>query len=242
MGAPVRIFPDYVRRLLNRNGRCKRRSPHPALPRGRAISGKTTGSRRCLVYFMFLPQGRVYGYDAPGVHRREAERGLRVVEYTRNMLILVEVASFAVDQDRNAPLVILKERGGERTLPVSIGPFEASAIAIKSLNVKPDKPLTIDLAKAIMEQLNGKLDRVVIHDFVDNSYATRLHVVGAGGVHLLECRASDAIALALRCDAAIFVAERVFEKSDMGAPSRKTSLRTTIRSIDTLDFGRYYLE
>jgi hypothetical protein len=158
------------------------------------------------------------------------------------MLILVEVASFAMDQDRNAPLVILKERGGERTLPVSIGPYEASAIAIKSLNVTPDKPLTIDLARAIMEQLSGRLDRVVVHDSAESSYMTRLHVVTADGVHLLDCRASDAIALALRCDAPIFVAERVFEKCQAEAGSEKCSLRNTIRSIDTLDFGRYFLE
>ncbi|MDO5576863.1 MAG: DUF151 domain-containing protein, partial [Fibrobacter sp.] len=77
------------------------------------------------------------------------------------MLIQVEVVSFAVDPSRNIPVIILKETSGERTLPVAIGPLEASAIALESLKVPVEKPLTIDLAKIIMEQLGGVLSRAV---------------------------------------------------------------------------------
>jgi len=159
------------------------------------------------------------------------------------MLVLVEIASFAVDPGKNVPLVILKESGGRRTLPVTIGPMEASAIAIQSLNVASEKPLTIDLVKLVMERLGGTLDRVVIYDVDGQSLRTRLQIVAGRTVHLVECRASDAIAFALRSGSPIYVAELVFEKQGaQDGGSAQNRLRTAISSLDTFDFGRCCLE
>ncbi|NLE01629.1 MAG: bifunctional nuclease family protein [Fibrobacter sp.] len=158
------------------------------------------------------------------------------------MLIQVEIASFAVDPSRNSPLIILKEISGDRALPVPIGPLEASAIAIESLKVTPDKPLTIDLLKIILEQLNGTLNRVVIYDLVDQSLLARLQVINQNTMIFIDCRPCDAIALAMRCEAPIFVQDCVFDKSSPEKISEKDKLRRNIASIDTTEFGRYFLE
>ncbi len=158
------------------------------------------------------------------------------------MLIQAEIASFALDPNRNTPVIILKEVNGERSLPVPIGPLEASAIAIESLNVTPEKPLTIDLAKLIMEQLGGSLKRVVIHELVGQSLHARAHIRSATGMCLVDCRPCDAIALAIRCGVDIFIDDQVLEKSSEGAHSEKERIRQRVRSIDTIEFGRYFLE
>jgi hypothetical protein len=158
------------------------------------------------------------------------------------MLIQVEVASFAVDPGRNSPLVILKEISGSRTLPVPIGPLEASAIAIESLKVVPEKPLTIDLARIILEQLGGVLSRVVIYDMIEQSLQARLQVAHENSMIFIDCRPSDAIALAMRCSTPIFVSDSVLEKNIPGKVSEQEKLRRNISSLDTTEFGRYFLE
>lgn len=159
------------------------------------------------------------------------------------MLILTEVTSFAIDPSTSAPLVILKETLGDRTLPIIIGPCEANAIAIKSLNVQPERPLTIDLVKMVVESLRGALDRVVVYDLVDGVYFARLHIQSQGGVVTIDCRPSDAIALAMRCQTSIFVEDRVFEKScTTPIPSEGDAIRKNIKGLDTLDFGTYQLQ
>lgn len=159
------------------------------------------------------------------------------------MLIKVEISSFAIDPMQNLPLIILKENNGERTLPIAIGSAEASAIAIKSLDVPPERPLTIDLAKLIMEELHGSLKRVVIYDLNNQIFYAHLHIATHKSMHIIDCRPSDAIAIALRCECDIFVEDRVFEKSETGHTlSERERLKQTISQLDTLDFGRYYLD
>jgi hypothetical protein len=158
------------------------------------------------------------------------------------MLIKVEIISFAIDSSLNIPLVILKEYNGERTIPILIGSSEASAIAFKSLNINPTRPLTIDLANLIMTELGGTLKRVIIYDLIDQIFLARLQIIKENYTHLIDCRPSDAIALALRCESNIFVDEIVFEKNDRSNSFSKNKLKQNIANIDTLDFGRYYLD
>ncbi len=159
-----------------------------------------------------------------------------------NMLIQMEISSFALDTGRNTPVIILKETSGERTLAVPIGPLEAGAIAIQSLEVTTEKPLSIDLVKLVMEQLGGSLRRVVIHHAGDKSLQARLHLQSAQGTGIIECRPSDAIALAMRCKALLFVDEAVLTNEKDGSGSPEEQLRSRIRSMDTVDFGTYFME
>ena len=159
------------------------------------------------------------------------------------MLIKVEVTSFGVDPGQNIPLIILREIGGERSLPILVGSSEASAIAIRALDINSERPLTVDLAKLILLELGGTLERVVVYDLVDQVFYARLHISAGKSMHLLECRPSDAIALALRCDCPIFVEDSVFEKNEnKEVVSEKEKLKRNIANLDTLDFGRYYMD
>jgi bifunctional DNase/RNase len=159
------------------------------------------------------------------------------------MLIKVDIASFAVDPSQNIPVIILKENAGERTIPLSVGSIEASSIAIKYLDIKSERPLTIDLAKLIIKELGATLKRVVIYDLVDLVFFANIHLATEKSVHVIDCRPSDAIALALRCDCDIFVEDAVFEKNITGhVLSDKERLKKNITGIDTLEFGKYYLE
>lgn len=158
------------------------------------------------------------------------------------MLIQVEIASFALDATRNTPVIVLKECNGERSLPIPVGPLEASAIAIETLEVVPEKPLTIDLVKRMIDQFGARLDRVVITDVVENSILARVHIASAKGVILMDCRPSDAIALSLRGGVPIFIDDKVLDRTIPGTVSVKERLRRRIRSLDTIEFGKYFLE
>jgi len=159
------------------------------------------------------------------------------------MLVQVEITSFAVDPQRSIPLIILKECGGERTLAVPIGPLEASAIAMHSLEVETSKPLTIDLVKIVIEQFGGSIMRIVISDVIEQSFSASIHIKLGSSVKVIECRPCDAIGLALSSGCPIFVREAVFFKvnSDMEL-SEEEQLRKHIRSIDAAEFGRFVLE
>jgi bifunctional DNase/RNase len=159
------------------------------------------------------------------------------------MLIRVEVTSFGIEPGQNIPLIILREIGGERSLPILIGSAEASAIAIKALDINSERPLTIDMAKLILLELGGTLERVVVYDLIDQTFYARLHIATGKSMHLLDCRPSDAIALALRCDCPIFVEDSVFDKNENKKTlSEKEKLKRSIANLDTLDFGRYYMD
>lgn len=156
------------------------------------------------------------------------------------MLITVEFTSFALDPGKNIPLIMLKEKKGSRVLSIPIGPIEASAIALETLKVTPDKPLTIDLAKSLLENLGGTLARVVFFDEAGSSLAARLEITTNRSVKMVECRPCDAIALALRCRAPMFARDTLFEKNKN--ESKRDILRASIASLTTLDFGNSFLE
>ncbi|MBD3346891.1 MAG: hypothetical protein GF401_17690 [Chitinivibrionales bacterium] len=159
------------------------------------------------------------------------------------MLVPVEVSSLTLDSQVSSPVVILSEIGGRRTLSILVGHLEAGAIAIKTLNANSDKPLTIDCVKLAIEQLGGELTKTVICDYVDNAFVARLYIKSGSTMKVIECRACDGIALAMRCSGDIYVEESVFDKSGQSLfLTEAHQIRNTITSMDTVDFGRYYLE
>ncbi len=156
----------------------------------------------------------------------------------------MDVVSFGVDPSRNTPILLLKETGGQRSLAVPIGPFEASALAMTTLGVTVEKPMAIDLSRLVLESLGGSLERVVIAEGSESEgLLARLHVRGARGLVLIDCVPSHGIVLALRCDAPVLVFEDVLEKRQGAkASSPAELLRRHIASLDTVDFGCYHLE
>lgn len=132
-------------------------------------------------------------------------------EGDRDVLVEMKVKSLGLDRASNTPVVILQEQGGERVLPIWIGPGEASAIAMQLADMKFSRPLTHDLIVSVMDGLEGSLERIVITEVVDNTYYAELIVRRNGEVISVDARPSDSIAVALRMDAAILADDSLLD-------------------------------
>jgi len=177
------------------------------------------------------------------------------------VLVEVKVQSLGLDRLSNSPVLILQEKGGERVLPIWIGPGEASAIAMQLARMKVSRPLTHDLLVSVLAGLGGSLDRVVITGVTDSTYYAELVIQRTGGVISVDARPSDSIAVALRAEARIFAEDELLEMatveiSDEGAeslhdPSNETlagpsvpftdaeELKEYLRRMHPEDFGRF---
>ena len=129
------------------------------------------------------------------------------------MAIEMQVTGLTIDPVNNAPIVILREKDGGRILPIWIGVIEASAIAFELEQVKLTRPMTHDLLRSCIESLGGRVERIQIVDLRDNTYFAMLLISRDGHTIEIDARPSDAIALALRFEAPIYVEEKVIEKS-----------------------------
>ncbi len=125
--------------------------------------------------------------------------------------VRVEVVGIASTESNNSFALILKEVDGERRLPIIIGAFEAQAIALELEGMRPPRPMTHDLLKSIIEALDSNVVEVCIHSLRDGTFYAYL-LLEDGEVEV-DARPSDAIALALRCSAPIYVAEDVMEEA-----------------------------
>ncbi len=133
------------------------------------------------------------------------------------MLHKVTIAGLAMDQASNTPIVLLKTEQGEQTLPIWIGLLEATSIASALQNIQFDRPMTHDLFKNLTQLMNIQIDRIDICDLKDNTFFAEIHFTGKDRSFTMDARPSDAIALALRFQAPIFVDDQVLEKSSMGS-------------------------
>ena len=124
--------------------------------------------------------------------------------------VVVKVASIAVDPS-GAPVVILEEADGSRALPIWIGVAEARSIASEIERQRPPRPNSHDLAKRMIEGLDGVVERVVVTELRDGTYYALILLVARGQRIEIDARPSDAIALALRFDAPLFVREALFD-------------------------------
>lgn len=110
-------------------------------------------------------------------------------------------------------LLVLRERDGERLLPITIGPYEAHAIATVHGRQAGSRPLTHDLLAAVIGRLRASLQRVLIHDLRNETFYCQLELSGDHGLLEVDCRTSDAVALALRTDSPIFATEEVLDRA-----------------------------
>ena len=130
-----------------------------------------------------------------------------------NGLVQMEVSKIRIDERRGEQVVVLKERGGTRFLPIIIGISEVTAIKMKISGIQPPRPLTHDLLKDTIAQLGATLQRVVITRLEFNTFFAKLVLQTKEGERReVDARPSDSIAVALRSDAPIFVAEEVLNQ------------------------------
>lgn len=126
----------------------------------------------------------------------------------------VDIAGLQVEATSGAPVVLLREREEpHRVLPIFIGGSEAAAIALALSSQTPPRPLTHDLMVSLVEHLDAHVDRVEVTRLSDGVYFAELAVTGPRGPQRVDSRPSDAIALAVRVHAPLFVAEAVLEEA-----------------------------
>ena len=160
------------------------------------------------------------------------------------MLIEMTIKGLMVDPITNLPIVILKDKGGERVLPIWVGIFEANAIALQIENIATPRPMTHDLLRNVITDLEGRVDRVVVSDLKDNTFYAVIHLTVRGERVAIDARPSDAIALALRTHSPILVEEAVIDNAktvDFGSSERADTdrLQKWLESLDPDELGKY---
>jgi bifunctional DNase/RNase len=159
-------------------------------------------------------------------------------------LMEVKVMGIVVDPKASNPVVVLVDLSGQKALPIWIGVFEAEAISRGLEDVVTLRPMTHDLMKQILDTFQVTLNRVVIHDLKENTFYANLYLNVDGDELIVDSRPSDAIALAVRVKAPIFVSESVIEATkQMGILASNIlegdELKTIIENMKPEDFGKY---
>lgn len=160
-------------------------------------------------------------------------------------MVEVKVWKLAMDGRTDTPVVILREIGGQRILPIWIGLAEARAIAMELAGKRFQRPLTHDLIKTIIIGLDATVRKVVICELKDNTFYARIYLEKGDEVVGIDARPSDSIAIALRTKSPIYVAQQLFENqpasSELAEEDQSESLRKYLDDLSPEDFGNYPL-
>jgi bifunctional DNase/RNase len=159
----------------------------------------------------------------------------------------VSIHGLAMDPKNNSPILLLKEDGAQRALPVWIGMYEANAIATCLAGMESPRPMTHDLLYNTVTQAGFKVTRVVITELKDTTFFAIVYLNSASGDMELDARPSDAVALAVRSDAPIYVMEDILDRSavDMStiekeaAASQKDEWLEMLENMDPEDYSKY---
>jgi bifunctional DNase/RNase len=156
-------------------------------------------------------------------------------------LVEMSIRGLMIDPITNMPIVILKDADDQRTLPIWVGPVEANAIAIQMENITTPRPMTHDLLVRVMADLGATIERVVVADLSENTFYAQLVLRHGDGVVVVDARPSDALALALRTKARVFVSEHVLDRAqslDTSAEqANQERLQRWLESLDPDDLG-----
>ncbi|HEX9690199.1 MAG TPA: bifunctional nuclease family protein [Thermoanaerobaculia bacterium] len=158
-------------------------------------------------------------------------------------MVKMEIKGLLMDPVSNMPVVVLRDAANGVFLPIWVGIFEANAIALQMEKITTPRPMTHDLLRNLLSELDATVERIVINDLKDNTFFARIHLLRGDTRWNVDSRPSDAIALALRVNAEIFVEEDVLERSkslrpegDEGDPDR---LKKWLEEVNPEDLGKY---
>ena len=158
------------------------------------------------------------------------------------MQIEMTIKGLMVDPITNMPIVILRDRDGQKVLPIWVGIFEANAIALQIENIATPRPMTHDLLRNTISELDARVTRVVINDLRDSTFFAQIRLITGDKTLELDARPSDAIALALRTEAPIFVAQTVLDQAQTITPDGDDSddkVKKLFEQLDSEDLGKY---
>lgn len=159
----------------------------------------------------------------------------------------VTIHGLAMDPKNNSPILLLKDEEARRVLPVWIGMYEANAIATCLAGLETPRPMTHDLLRNAMTAAGYEVGRVVITELREATFYAVIHLTSASGDMEIDSRPSDAVALAVRAQAPIFVVEEVLDRSgvDMGSieestgESEKDKWLEMLENMDPEDYSKY---
>jgi len=159
------------------------------------------------------------------------------------MLVRMTVRGIALDPITNMPIIILKDSEEKRALPMWVGIFEANAIALEMEKIATPRPMTHDLIKNILDGLGATVQQIVVNDLKENTFSAVIEVNYNGNMVNIDARPSDAIALALRVNAPIFVTDKVVSKAksmDIAEDKEETDRwKEWVENLKPEDFGKY---
>jgi bifunctional DNase/RNase len=163
------------------------------------------------------------------------------------MLHEVNIASMAIDPTSNTPILILKSVKGDQAIPIWIGLLEATSIASALRDIKFDRPMTHDLFKNLIDSLDMVVSKVEVCDLRDNTFYAKIYFVSKEKSFNMDARPSDAIAIALRFSAPIYVDDKIFEKSQMTEGDYEVLNKSEegkkwaeyLENLSPEDFGKY---
>lgn len=155
----------------------------------------------------------------------------------------MDVKALIVDPIANMPVVILRDAEEKNFLPIWVGVFEANAIALQMEGVTTPRPMTHDLLRNLIHQINGDVVQVVINNLLENTFYAQIHLRLDGRNVTIDSRPSDAIALALRTGSPVFVEDSVLERSRAGDETSEAQnaerLRKWLEEADPDSLGEY---
>lgn len=160
------------------------------------------------------------------------------------MEVEMKIRGLMVDPSTNSPVVILKDPNSEAVLPIWVGLYEANAIALEVEKSTTPRPLTHDLLRNVVQGLNAQVRRVVVSELRGDTFYAVIWMEQNGEIVAIDARPSDALALALRSDCPIFVAEEVLQAAKVLptiADSQPSSqeLRNWLENLGDEDLGKY---
>lgn len=159
------------------------------------------------------------------------------------MQIEMTIKGLMIDPVTNTPIIILRDEQGQRVLPIWVGLFEANAIALQIENVSTPRPMTHDLLRNVIHDLQAAVEKVVVCDLRENTFYALIYLTAGGGTLAIDARPSDAIALALRSRAPIFVEDAVIDRAKtldvVADKSDADRLQKWLESLDSEELGKY---
>ena len=157
------------------------------------------------------------------------------------MEIEMTVKGLMIDPITNMPIIVLRDGDGQRILPIWVGVFEANAIALQIENIATPRPMTHDLLRNVIHDLKASVQKIVVCDLQDSTFYALIYLAMNGELVAIDARPSDAIALALRTRAPIFVEEAVIDNAktvDVTADKADADrLHKWLESLDPDDLG-----
>ena len=159
------------------------------------------------------------------------------------MQIEMSIKGLMVDPVTNTPIVILRDKEGQKVLPIWVGIFEANAIALQIENIATPRPMTHDLLRNVIHDLKASVQKIVVCDLQENTFYALIYLGLNGDTVAIDARPSDAIALALRTRAPIFVEDTVIDSAKtVDFTTEKADadrLHKWLESLDPDDLGKY---